>query len=139
MECREAISELVECARANRAPDGAAGGHLASCQACRERWEAECELASHFRRMRMMASARRSSAASRADLMRQFSARHWRLVHPAWGIGLAAAAGLLIALAMLRGPSTAPGRQHPAPATGAWLTANSSSYEVSADEYSVQD
>jgi hypothetical protein len=89
--------------------------------------------------MRLMASTRRSSDASRADLMRQFSARHWRLVHPAWGIGLAAAAGLLIMLATLRGPSLAPKTHDASPATGAWLASNSWTYEPSADSYSAQD
>lgn len=139
MECREAIPGIVECARARRELRGALAGHVASCQPCQERWEAERELASHFRQMRLTASTRRSSAASRADLMRQFSARHWRLVHPAWGIGLAAAAGLLIVLATLRGPSLGPAPHHASPATGAWLSSNSWSYELSADAYSAQD
>jgi hypothetical protein len=89
--------------------------------------------------MRLMASARRSSAASRADLMRQFSARHWRVVHPAWGIGLAAAAGLLIVLATLRPPSLAPAPHQASPAMGGWLASNSWNYEISADVYSAQD
>jgi len=139
MECREAIAEIVERARAGRGPEGELGRHLASCQACWERWEAECELASHLRQIRLMTSTRRSSAASRADLMRQFSARHWRLVHPAWGMGLAAAAGLLIAMAMLRAPSVVSTPHHASPAMGAWLASNSSSYEPSADSYSAQD
>ena len=139
MECREATPEIMECARARRGPGGELGRHLASCKACWERWEAECELTSHLRQMRLMASTRRSSAASRADLMRQFSARHWRLVHPAWGMGLAAAAGLLIVMATLRAPSIVSTPPHAFPATGAWLASNSSSYEPSTDTYSAQD
>lgn len=138
MECREAIPEMVERARARRRPEGELGRHLASCHACWERWEAECELTSHLRQMQQMASTRRSSSASRADLMRQFSARHWRLVHPAWGMGLAAAAGVLIVMATLRGPSVTSTAHH-APATGAWLASNSWSYEPSTDTYSAQD
>lgn len=139
MECREAIPEMVERARERLEPGSALNGHFAICQACCERWETERELASHLRRIRLMASGRRSSAASRADLMRQFSARHWRLVHPAWGIGLAAAAGLLIALATLHAPSLAPTSRQSSPAEGAWLTSNSWSYEVATDAYYAQD
>jgi hypothetical protein len=139
MECREAIPDLVECARARLAPRGDVQEHLARCERCAERWEAECELASHLRQMRLMASTRRSSGASREDLMRQFSARHWRLVHPAWGIGLAAAAGLLIVMATLRAPSVISTPRHTSPAMGAWLASNSWSYEPSADIYSAQD
>lgn len=140
MECREAIPGIVECARARRELRGALGGHVTACQACWERWEAERELASHLRQMRLMASTRRSSDASRADLMRQFSARHWRLVHPAWGMGLAAAAALLIIMATLRAPSPVSQRPHHAsPAAGAWLASNAWSYEPSADVYSAQD
>lgn len=139
MECREAIPGIVECARARKQPNGALGGHLALCQECQERWEAECELTSHLRRMRVMAAGRRSSAASRADLMRQFSARHWRLVHPAWGVGLAAAAGLLIVMATLRAPSLMSRPHHVSPAMGAWLASNSWSYEPATDAYSGQD
>jgi len=139
MECREAIPEIVEGARGRLEPGAALNGHLATCHACCERWEMECELASHLRRMRLVCSVRRSSAASRADLMRQFSARHWRLVHPAWGIGLAAAAGLLIVLATLHAPSLAPASHQASPAAGAWLTSNSWSYEVATDAYYAQD
>jgi len=139
MECREAIPEIVEGARGRLEPGAALNGHLATCHACCERWEMECELASHLRRMRLMCSVRRSSAASRADLMRQFSGRHWRLVHPAWGIGLAAAAGLLIVLATLHAPSLVPIAHQASPAAGAWLTSNSWSYEVATDAYYAQD
>ena len=138
MECREAIPDLVECARARLAPRLDVQEHVSRCERCAERWEAECELASHLRQMRLMASTRRSGAASRADLMRQFSARHWRLVHPAWGVCLAAAAGLLIVLATLRAPVISTQR-HAVPAMGAWLASNSWSYEPSADLYSAQD
>jgi len=139
MECREAIPNLVECARARVAPGGNVQEHLAKCERCAERWDAECELASHLRQMRLMAAPRRSGAASRADLMRQFSARHWRLVHPAWGIGLAAAAGLLIVMATLRAPLPTSTPRHASPAMGAWLASNSWTYEPSSETYSAQD
>jgi hypothetical protein len=139
MDCREAVAQIVETARKGLALKGALKMHLACCARCTERWESECELASHLSRMRTMASRRSSSPAMRSDLMRQFSARHWRLVHPAWAIGLAAAAGLLIVLATLKGPFLFTKPLHSTPAMGAWLSSNSRSFEPSADLYSAQD
>jgi hypothetical protein len=139
MDCKQAVAGIVEAARKGAAMKGALQMHAASCTSCAGRWEAECELASHLRRMRAMASRRRSSPASRNDLMRQFSARHWRLVHPAWGIGLAAAAGLLIVLATLKGPFLFTKPHHSPPVMGVWLSSNSLSFEPSADVYSAQD
>jgi hypothetical protein len=139
MDCKEAVAGIVETARKGAAMEGALRIHAASCVRCAERWEAECELTSHLRRMRASASRRRSSPAARNDLMRQFSARHWRPVHPAWGIGLAAAAGLFIVLATLKGPFFLTKPHDSPPAMGVWLSSNSLSFEPSADVYSAQD
>jgi hypothetical protein len=73
--------------------------------------------------------------------MRQYSDRHWRIIHPAWGMGLAVAAALLITIAMFRGPlSFGPAKQHRpgsvAPAIGAWLASGSWSVEPATDSWS---
>lgn len=136
MNCREAAPEIIETARAGSGLAGALKRHLESCGACAERWELEREVSSHLQLLRAAPAGARSSRASRNDLMRQFSARHWRLVHPAWGIGLAAAAGLVIVFATVRGPLQPVSTKEPAPpAMGAWFSAISSTFEPSPDQY----
>jgi len=140
MDCTRAVSEMIEAARRRAQPDGGLEEHMESCPRCAERWQLEDELASHLRLLRITASGSRSSLGSREDLMRQFTARHWRLVHPAWGVGLAAAAALLIAMGTLRGPLFNAGKPQPAPPPmGAWLSANAWSIEPSPDFDTTQD
>lgn len=146
MECKDAVAFIVEAVRSGREMPRMPRLHITRCAACSEREELERELASHFSLLREAASGRRSSPQSRAsrqlrkdELMRQFSARHWRLVHPAWGIGLAAAAALLIVLGTVRGPLLHSRAPHVPPAIGVWLSSDSWSVEPSADAYSAQD
>ncbi len=138
MDCKDAVRSVVESARSGREAPGIIRAHLSRCAECAERAELERELSSHLGRMRTSGPARRSSRQSRDELMRQFSARHWRLVHPAWGIGLAASAALLIVLGAISGPLLRTRTPHAPPAIGAWLASSSSSVEPSADFYSAQ-
>jgi hypothetical protein len=91
MNCEIANVELVECARGHSLPDHALESHLGTCESCRERWEAERELTSHLRVMRI-ASVPASIEWSKAVLMRDFDAnrRRERQVHWMWAMSSAA-------------------------------------------------
>ena len=67
-----------------------------------ERLESERELSAALKTMRAAAAGRRSSAASREALMREFDARKVKVMTPRWYWGLAAAAALVFAI--LLGP-----------------------------------
>jgi hypothetical protein len=110
MTCSEWSKELVECARrhgVHAEPDRALRAHLALCARCSERWDAERQLTTQFRAMRVHAAAVRSldsfaGEKRRESLMRDFA----RQRHPAvtsrsvqsWVWTLAAAAALLAAV-----------------------------------------
>ncbi len=91
MKCEVAKVELVESARGHSLPDHALESHMAACESCRDRWEAERELTSHLRMMRI-ASVPASLEWSKAVLLRDFDAnrRRERQVHWMWAMSSAA-------------------------------------------------
>jgi hypothetical protein len=112
MTCTERMAELVECARARSGNGGPEPGrdlreHLVSCTRCAERWDAERGLSDQFAAMRTEAAARTADnpwrEAKRKDLMRQFAAfdfarQHRKTTARSWGLGLAAAAAVVLAV-----------------------------------------
>jgi predicted anti-sigma-YlaC factor YlaD len=97
VSCKERIAEIVENARRRAEPDMEMRAHLAACPSCGERWEAERQLTSQFRIMRIRASARRPPEARRESLMRDFARKHGPAPMPAWVWAWSAAAVLLFA------------------------------------------
>ena len=88
MNCESANPALVESARHGLATGGALSdaalqAHLAVCESCRERWEAERNLTAHLRAMRL-ASVPASIEWSKAVLMRQFDANQRRERRVRW-------------------------------------------------------
>ena len=105
MKCDFASVELVECARSHGLPDGALEAHLAACEACRERWEAERELTSHLRAMRVAgipASVPASIEWSKAVLMREFDAHRRRDRQVRWMWAMSSAAVLVLSVIAVR-------------------------------------
>jgi len=118
MTCKEAVVEVVECARRrdNRADRGIhtepgrdLRAHLAICGACSERWEAERQLTAHLGTIRQQTAALHlaSPASRREALVRDFArmqpslpGRPARMRYGGWA--LAAAAGLVFAIALGR-------------------------------------
>jgi hypothetical protein len=98
MTCRNIAEKLVESARREIDPGKVLHAHVRTCAACRERFEAELNLAVHLRTLRSAAWDRRSSAESREMLMAQFAARNRVRVMPRWYWALGAAAALLISI-----------------------------------------
>jgi hypothetical protein len=107
MTCTERIRELVECARRGLGPGRDLREHLAGCTRCAERWEAERGLSDRFRAMRSEAAALTADnprrEAGRQDLMRQFAAfdfarQHRKTAARSWGLGLATAAAVVLAV-----------------------------------------
>jgi predicted anti-sigma-YlaC factor YlaD len=101
MHCDNAADKLVEFARRRTEPDNVVRAHLASCEACRDRWESEVNLSAHLNLMRVEAARHRSPDHRKQLLMRQFEARHAR--RPAvgsnkWLWSFAAAAALLLGI-----------------------------------------
>ncbi|HWF08810.1 MAG TPA: hypothetical protein VG297_10115 [Bryobacteraceae bacterium] len=108
MTCREALVELVECARRgdgrglHAEPGRELRTHMAICGACSERWDAERQLTAQLGIISKQASALGSPASRRESLMCEF-ARHQampgranHLQYARWTV--AAAAGLLLAV-----------------------------------------
>jgi hypothetical protein len=115
-KCEIAIGELVECARRHDLPrhylpNDALKAHLASCEACRERWDAELDLTSHLRAMHL-ASVPASIEWSKAVLMREFDAHRRRERQVRWMWAMSSAAVLVLSVFTLRGvwvrPASAP-------------------------------
>jgi hypothetical protein len=112
MTCTESMRELVECARAGSGNVGLIPGrdlraHLADCTHCAERWDAERALSDQFAVMRTEAAALTAGSpwreARRKDLMGQFAALDFarqqrKSAARSWGLGLAAAAALVLAV-----------------------------------------
>lgn len=101
MNCSNWTKELVESARRSglRAEPGRElRAHLNVCAGCRERWDAEQQLTSHFEVMREQMRPLRSPAAQREVLMRDFSRIHARRTVPSWAWALGAAAALVLAV-----------------------------------------
>lgn len=101
MNCSNWTTELVDSARRSgrwAEPGRELRAHLAVCEGCRERWEAERQLTSHFEVIRRQMRPLRSPAGQRESLMREFSRIHGRRVIPAWAWALSAAAALVLAV-----------------------------------------
>ncbi len=101
MKCEIANVELVECARGHSLPDDALESHLAACESCRERWEAERELTSHLRMMRI-ASVPASIEWSKAVLLRDFDANRRRERQVRWMWAMSSAAVLVLSVIAVR-------------------------------------
>jgi len=101
MNCNLAGVELVECARGHGLPDSELESHLAVCSSCRERWEAERELTSHLRVMRI-ASVPASLEWSKAVLLREFDANRRRERQVRWMWAMSTAAVLVLSVVALR-------------------------------------
>jgi hypothetical protein len=108
MTCREAVIELVECARRDDrmgvAPGRELRGHLAMCGACSERWDAERGLTAHLAAIRKQTAGIGSSAGRREALIAEFGriysplpASATRAKYARWGL---VAAGLLFVIAL---------------------------------------
>ncbi len=113
MTCEDASSELVECARGSGVlaalPDSdALEAHLAVCETCRERWEAERELTSHLRVMRI-ASVPASIEWSKAVLLREFDANRRRERQVRWMWAMSSAAVLVLSVVAVRDVWVKPG------------------------------
>ncbi len=116
-----------------------------SCTRCAERWDAERGLSDQFGAMRAEAAARTADNpwrdAKRKDLMRQFAAydfagQHRKAVARSWGLGLAAAAAVVLAVFAGQIAGT---RWHRSPAPAIEASAdgfNSSDSESSGAEFS---
>jgi len=135
------MKELVECARRGVDPGRDLGAHLVGCARCAERWEAERGLSDQFRAMRSEAAARTAGnpwrEAKRNELMRQFAAldfsgRHRKATARSWGLGLAAAAAVV--LAVFAGQIAGTRARHSAPALIAKAAPDSAEY--GGDEFS---
>jgi hypothetical protein len=107
MTCTERMGELVEFARRGMGPDRDLREHLVSCTRCAERWDAERGLSDQFGAIRTQAAALTADnpwrEAKRKDLMRQFAAhdfarQHRKAAARSWGLGLAAAAAVVLAV-----------------------------------------
>lgn len=111
MTCREAVQDIVECAR--RGPhskmDADLRAHLATCGACNDRWEAERQLTAQLGVIRKQAAALGSPASRRESrrelLMREFARVHAPLPMPARRLhyarwAMAAAAALVFAVVL---------------------------------------
>ncbi len=108
MNCNSAMEKLAECARRRIEPELALEAHLKSCHSCTEAWEAERNLTDHLRVIRIAASGRRSPAATRDALLRQFTEKHRAAANRRWLGSLAAAAAVLLALWLLQGVARRP-------------------------------
>ena len=101
MTCEKANPELVECARGHGVPNQALETHLAACETCRDRWEAERDLTSHLRAMRI-AGAPGSIEWSKALLMREFDANRRRERQVRWMWAMSSAAILVLSVVAVR-------------------------------------
>ncbi len=115
MTCEDASTELVECARSHRMvtrsvtnnvlaalpDDDAVAAHLAACEDCRARWEAERELTAHLRAMRL-ASVPASLEWSKAVLLREFDAHRKRERQVRWMWAMSTAAILVLSVVAVR-------------------------------------
>ena len=101
MDCEIANAELVEYARSRGVPDAALKDHLAACETCRERWEAERELTAHLRAMRL-ASVPASIEWSKAVLLREFDAQKRRERQVRWMWAMSSAAVLVLSVVAVK-------------------------------------
>jgi hypothetical protein len=99
--CNEWTAELVEYARSSireRQPGRELRTHLALCESCRERWDAELLLTSHFERIRNRTAAFRSRESRGEELAREIVRRHKVRTIRSWGLAMGAAAALVLAV-----------------------------------------
>jgi hypothetical protein len=101
MTCECASAELVECARGRTLPDDGLKAHLAACETCRARWEAERDLTAHLRVMRLV-SVPASLEWSKAVLMREFDAGRRRERQVRWMWAMSTAAILVLSVVAVR-------------------------------------
>jgi hypothetical protein len=101
MNCELAGVELVEYARGRGVPDDELAAHMAVCSGCRERWEAQRELTSHLRVMRI-ASVPASLEWSKAVLLREFDANRRRERQVRWMWAMSSAAVLVLSVVAVR-------------------------------------
>ncbi len=103
LTCKEWTAELVECARRagrERQPGRELRAHLAACERCSERWDAEILLTSHLSAIRNRTEAFRSHEHRGAVLMRDFARMHKVRMIRSWGMALGAAAALVLAVVL---------------------------------------
>jgi hypothetical protein len=108
MTCEKANPELIECARGHAIPNHFLESHLAACESCRDRWEAERDLTSHLRAMRI-ASVPPSIEWSKAVLMREFDASRRRERQVRWMWAMSSAAILVLSVVAVRDVWVRPG------------------------------
>jgi hypothetical protein len=108
MTCEKSNPELIECARGRGILNHALEAHLAACETCRDRWEAERELTSHLRAMRI-ASVPPSIEWSKAILMREFDASRRRDRQVRWMWAMSSAAILVLSVVAVRDVWVRPG------------------------------
>lgn len=113
MECRVWIAEIVERARTAPEPGAELQQHLKSCPRCREQWEAQRRLTSHFDAARLRASAIPVSP-RREQIVREFERMHRSPIHGPLVWVLAAAALVILSIGVLSRWSSG---GHPANAT----------------------
>ncbi len=115
MTCETANRELVECARSLGAPDELLKAHLASCAACRGRWEAERSLTAHLQVMRLTGTPANTEW-SKAVLMREFDANRKRERQVRWAWAMSSAAVLVLSVGAVWNAWVRPGAAPPVPA-----------------------
>jgi hypothetical protein len=139
------MGELVECARRGMGPGRDLKAHLAGCTRCAQRWDSERALTDQFAAMRMQVAALTAPdpqrGRDRQALMRRFAAfdfarRHRKAAVRSWGLSLAAAAALLLAVFA---DEIVARRSHPAPARVAEAAADSVEFSGDATELSSDD
>ncbi len=140
MTCTERMGELVECARRGMGPGRDLREHLAGCTRCAERWDAERGLSDQFRAMRSEATALTAGNLRREavpqDLMQQFAAfdfarQHRKTAARSWGLGLATAAAVV--LAVFAGQIAGTRSRHSSSASALVAEATPDSVEFSGD------
>ena len=100
MDCREWISEVVNNARAGRAPGAALREHLDDCPRCAERWREERILTREMQILADRVAGRRSPARVRESVERAFE-RHCRIVRARrTALVFATAAAVVMVLAL---------------------------------------
>lgn len=106
--CKQWTAELVEAARVSgekqggseRQPGRGLRAHLAVCEPCRERWEAEILLTSHLSAIRERSRAFGSAESRRAALMQDFVRLNKVRVMRRWSVALGAAAAVVVAVGL---------------------------------------
>jgi hypothetical protein len=103
MTCTKQVGEIVECARRGTEPVRELRAHLAGCNDCAARWEAERQLTDQFRSMRLRAAALMALDTERDGLMRDFARldlarQHRRKAVRSWALALGAAGALLVSV-----------------------------------------